>query len=94
MKLLTKVNKFLDETESDPERKAIRDITNTALVNRYYETLGVDSKTTFIEWITGVAEGKYPEYTKVLTAIKTIRKLRPEFKKQSRSFTPGKPFNC
>ena len=48
----------------------------------YYVSLGVTSETSFIDWINGVVEGKYPAYYSVIVAIRIARENNPKWRKK------------
>ena len=80
MTLTTKLEKHIKQLEE--QGKIISITSSTRILQSYYRSLGVDSSTTFHEWMHSIASNRYPVYSSVTRAIRKARELHPKWKKQ------------
>ena len=83
--LLMKMVDFLDIQQATID---ISETSNTVIINKYYQSIGVTDTTTMNEWFEGIISHKYPAYTSVSRAIRKTRELNPQWQKP---YTNTKP---
>lgn len=55
---------------------------NTKIAMKYYEKRGITDTTSVKDWLVGLAEQKYPEFTTLIKTIKKVRKTKKEWRKE------------
>ena len=80
MTLIDKMTVYIQSLED--KGMNISNTSSTRILQYYYRTLGVAQKTTFTDWLYGVAKGKYPAYGSVTRAIRQCRLNTPRWSKK------------
>lgn len=83
MTLEEKLEKCMKKMEEDG--MDLSTVSYTDILMAYYVSLGVTSETSFIDWIHGVGEGKYPTYYSVIVAIRIARENNPKWRKKHKN---------
>jgi hypothetical protein len=82
MKLVDRLAIHIDRLEEMGYN--IPETSNTKILTTYYGVIGVDSQTSFADWMYGVGKGTYPAYSSVTRAIRLCRVLNSRWSKKSR----------